>query len=298
MEPLRGVYIPLPTPFLENGEPDEDGIRELITFYLNAGIHGLFALGTFGQGPALAPDERKRIAAVAMKAVGGRIPVVIHVGCADTPTTVALARDAVEKGAPAIAVVPPYYFEHHDDEVFCHYIAVHEAVRHPLFIYNNAVNSGYRMTLPWTAKLAREIPEVCGIKMSFIPLDQQMAFVRGLPQSCAVFSGSAVYLMPGVMWGLAGAIHPLTVAIPELLVKLWNAIQEGKLEDAVRLQERVMDFTNDIIALSRQYGRSVVRESLRMRGLEIRSFPRWPTKDLAPADRKKLEAVMKTAMEG
>jgi dihydrodipicolinate synthase/N-acetylneuraminate lyase len=113
-----------------------------------------------------------------------------------------------------------------------------------------------------------------------------------------VFSGSAVYLMPGVMWGLAGAIHPLTVAIPELLVKVWNAIQDKKLEEAVRLQERVMDFTNDIIALSRQYGRSVVRESLRMRGLNIRTFPRWPTKDLAPADRKKLETVMKTVMEG
>jgi dihydrodipicolinate synthase/N-acetylneuraminate lyase len=297
MDRLQGIYIPLPTPFTEAGEPDEEGVRELVHFYLNAGVQGLFALGTFGQGPALSPEERKNIAGVVLKSAGGRIPVVIHVGCADTPTTIALARDAVDKGAPAVAVVPPYYFEHHDDEVFAHYTAVYGAVRHPLFVYNNVLNSGYRMTAPWTAKLCWEIPDICGIKMSFIPLDQQMAFVRALPASCSVFSGSAVYLMPGVLWGLAGAIHPLTVAIPELLVKLWRAIEGKNLEEAVRLQERVMDFTNDIIALSRQYGRAVLRESLCMRDLNIRSFPRWPTKDLEPGDRKKLTATLNAALE-
>ncbi|HWP57790.1 MAG TPA: dihydrodipicolinate synthase family protein [Candidatus Acidoferrales bacterium] len=297
MARLQGIYIPLPTPFTEKGDVDEDGLRQLVHFYLSAGVHGLFALGTFGQGPALSPEERKRVAGVVLKAVGGRIPVVIHVGCADTPTTISLARDAVDKGAPAVAVVPPYYFEHHDDEVFSHYTAVHDAVRHPLFIYNNAVNSGYRMTAQWTAKLCREIADVCGIKMSFIPLEQQIAFVRALPSSCAVFSGSAVHLMPGVLWGLAGAIHPLTVAIPELLVKLWRAIEGNDLERALGLEERVIDFSNDIVSLSRTYGRAVLRESLRMRDLPIRSFPRWPTKELEPADRKKLASALKAALE-
>lgn len=107
MPRLNGIVIPLPTPFTDSGEVDHDGIRELTRFYLNAGVHGLFALGTFGQGPALSPDERKEIARVVLETVGGRIPTTIHVGCADTPTTIALAKDAVEKGAPAVAVVPP-----------------------------------------------------------------------------------------------------------------------------------------------------------------------------------------------
>lgn len=55
-------------------------------------------------------DERKEIARVVLETVGGRIPTTIHVGCADTPTTIALAKDAVEKGAPAVAVVPPLLF--------------------------------------------------------------------------------------------------------------------------------------------------------------------------------------------
>lgn len=296
MEMLRGVIIPLPTAFTGSGDIDEDAIKQLIRFYLESGVHGLFVLGTFGQGPALAPEERKRVARLVLKSVGGRIPVIVHVGCADTPTTVALAKDAVEQGAPIIAVVPPYYFEHSDDEVFAHYTAVNNAVRHPLFIYNNAVNSGYRMTAPWTAKLTREIPDICGIKMSFIPLEQQLAFVRALPPSCAVFSGSALYLMPGVLWGLAGSIHPLTVAIPELLVKLWRSIESRNLEEAVRLQGQVIDFTAAVADLARQTGRSVLRESLRLRELPIQSFPRWPTKELPPADRKRLADALKSAL--
>jgi dihydrodipicolinate synthase/N-acetylneuraminate lyase len=102
--------------------------------------------------------------------------------------------------------------------------------------------------------------------------------------------------MPGVMWGLAGAIHPLTVAIPELLVKLWRSIESKSLEEAVRLQGQVMDFTNAVTSLSRHYGRSVLRDSLRMRDLTIRSFPRWPTRDLAPADRQKLETALKSVL--
>jgi len=71
MPRLNGIVIPLPTPFTDSGEVDHDGIRELTRFYLNAGVHGLFALGTFGQGPALSPDERKEIARVVLETVGG-----------------------------------------------------------------------------------------------------------------------------------------------------------------------------------------------------------------------------------
>ena len=120
-----------------------------------------------------------------MKSVGGRIPTVIHAGCADTPTTIELAKDAVDKGADSIAVIPPYYFEHNDDEVLLHFTQVCKAVPHPLFVYNNWVNSGYRMNAAWTTNLSKEIPDLCGIKMSFLPLD----FRQGAPRFLWCFFG-------------------------------------------------------------------------------------------------------------
>lgn len=297
MEGLRGIYIPLPTPFTDTGAVDEDAVLALSEFYVEAGVHGLFVLGTFGQGPALTPDERKRTAKLVIDRVAGRVPVVVHAGAADTPTTIDLALDARDRGADVVGVVPPYYFDHLDDEVLAHYVEVYEAIRYPMFIYNNAVNSGYRMTAPWTAQLAREVPEACGIKMSFIPLEQQLAFVRALPASCAVFSGSATLIMPGALWGLAGSIHPLTVAIPELLVNLWDATLAGRLREALELQRRVIEFTAVVSDLQRAVGRSVLRESLRLRDLPVVSFPRWPTRDMSGEQAARLRNALAAARD-
>lgn len=297
MESLRGIYIPLPTPFTDAGAVDEDAVLALADFYVEAGVHGLFALGTFGQGPALTPDERKRTAKLVIDRVAGRIPVVVHAGAADTPTTIDLSLDARDRGADVVGVVPPYYFDHLDDEVLAHYVKVHEAIRYPMFIYNNALNSGYRMTAPWTAQLVREVPEACGIKMSFIPLEQQLVFVRALPASCAVFSGSATLLMPGALWGLAGSIHPLTVAVPELLVNLWDATLAGRLREAVELQRRVVEFTAVVSDLQRAVGRSVLRESLKLRDLPVVSFPRWPTRDMSSEQAAKLKNALAAARD-
>ena len=297
MEGLRGIYIPLPTPFTDTGAVDDDAALSLADFYVEAGVHGLFVLGTFGQGPALTPDERKRTAKLVIDRVAGRVPVVVHAGAADTPTTIDLALDARDRGADVVGVVPPYYFDHLDDEVLAHYVEVYEAIRYPMFIYNNAVNSGYRMTAPWTAQLTREVPEACGIKMSFIPLEQQLAFVRALPASCAVFSGSATLIMPGALWGLAGSIHPLTVAIPELLVNLWDATLAGRLREALELQRRVIEFTAVVSDLQRAVGRSVLRESLKLRDLPVVSFPRWPTRDMSGEQAARLRNALAAARD-
>ena len=163
----------------------------------------------------------------------------------------------------------------------------------------NAVEEGKLEEATVNGWMLPAIPHrIPGIKMSFIPLDQQLAFVRALPPSCAVFSGSATVIMPGILWGIAGSIHPLTVAIPELLVKLWNAVEEGKLEEAVELQRRVIEFTAVVADLQRVYGRSVLRESLKLRDLPVRAFPRWPTKDLAPEHLGKLKKTLADTQSG
>ncbi|MCY4439127.1 MAG: dihydrodipicolinate synthase family protein, partial [Deltaproteobacteria bacterium] len=128
-------------------------------------------------------------------------------------------------------------------------------------------------------------------------LEQQLAFVRALPASCAVFSGSATLIMPGVLWGLAGSIHPLTVAIPELLVNLWDATTTGKLEEAMELQRRVIEFTAVIGDLQRTAGRSVLRESLKLRDLPVVDFPRWPTKDLNSEQATRLKNALAVARD-
>ena len=104
---IRGVLLPVITPFDEKERLDETIMRELVDFHIGAGVHGLFVLGSTGQGPAMSTEERKRAAAVALDQAKGRVAVVIHVGTADTQSTVELAEHAAANNASAVAIVPP-----------------------------------------------------------------------------------------------------------------------------------------------------------------------------------------------
>ena len=106
---IRGVLLPIITPFDERARIDEEVMRELVDFHIGAGIQGLFVLGSTGQGPAMSVEERKKAAAVALDQARSRVPVIIHVGTADTESTVELAEHAAAHKADAVAIVPPYY---------------------------------------------------------------------------------------------------------------------------------------------------------------------------------------------
>src|SRR5438046_9333739 len=144
---IRGVLLPIITPFDEKSRIDEPIMRQLVDVHIDAGVQGLFVLGSTGQGPAMSVEERKKAAAVALDQARSRVPVIIHVGTADTESTVELAEHAAAHKADAVAIVPPYYYSDHTDyELVAHYKAVAKAVALPIFIYENHKYSGISVT--------------------------------------------------------------------------------------------------------------------------------------------------------
>ena len=77
----------------------------------------------------------------------------------------------------------------------------------------------------------------------------------------------------------------------------WNATTTGKLEEAVELQRRVIEFTAVIGDLQRTAGRAVLRESLKLRDLPVVDFPRWPTKDLSSEQATRLKNALAAARD-
>ena len=88
---IRGVLLPIITPFDEKVRVDEQMMRELVDFHIKAGVQGLFVLGSTGQGPAMTIEERKQTAAIALDQAKSRVPVIIHVGTADAGSAVELS---------------------------------------------------------------------------------------------------------------------------------------------------------------------------------------------------------------
>ena len=282
---FRGVLIPVITPFHEDSTVDESILRQLVDFYVSASIQGLFALGSSGQGPAMSADERKATAEVIIDQAGGRTPVIIHVGTADTPTTVELAKHAAEAGADAIGVIPPYYYcDAPQSAILEHFKAVSDAAPLPIFIYENPKYRGISISPEFGVTLKREVPAIRGMKVAY-GAGAMADYVKLFPDDVSVFTGNADIfgLAP---FGVAGMINPPTSSVPELCVALYQALEAKDYAKAADLQGKVNAITQMFIATQKRHGRGTIAETFRIRGIPVKRFPRWETAPL-PDDAKK-----------
>src|SRR5437879_3073865 len=290
---IRGVLLPIITPFDERARIDEEVMRELVDFHIGAGVQGLFVLGSTGQGPAMSVEERKKAAAVALDEARRRVPVVIHVGTADTESTVELAEHAAAHKADAVAIVPPYYYSDHTEyEIVAHYKAVGKAVPLPIFIYENPKYSGISVPPGFALRMKEQVPALKGIKVAY-GQGALLEYVRLLPD-VSVFTGNAD-LFGLVPFGVAGMINPPTSFVPELCVELFNALDRKDYPAAVEAQKRIDTVARLVASRLRKYGRVPLQEVHRMRGFAVKRFPKWETEQMPKDAVAKLERELKTA---
>ncbi len=113
---IKGTLAAAATPLRDGGrELDEAAFGPLVDFLAGAGLDGLLALGTTGEGILLSVAERRRVAELFVEAAAGRLQVAVHCGAQTTADTVALAEHAAGLGVAGIAVIAPPYFRLDDD---------------------------------------------------------------------------------------------------------------------------------------------------------------------------------------
>ena len=236
---IKGVIPPLTTPFTEEEEVYEEGLRNLLDFQIEGGIHGVFLCGTYGSGPLMSLEQRKKVVEIAMDQIKGRIAVIAHVGTTNTRDTIELARHAEENGVDAVASVPPYYYRHDEQTVLEYFRNLVNAVDIPVYVYNNPKTSGFTVTPSTLAKLADL--GVKGIKDSGFNLIEFSHFILELAdrREFNFIIGTEALFLPAMLLGASGCISGLANVFPELVVELYDAIVEKKYEKAAELQLKV-----------------------------------------------------------
>lgn len=167
---LQGVWAATLTPFDDQLELDEVGWRaNLEHWYGDLGIRGLFVNGKQGEFASMTIDERKRAAEIAVEVAaphdGG---VLISVSDQHIDVVVELARHAEAIGAPLVVIHSPllYFGANTDDTIFEYYRHVAEQVSIGVVLWNQPPDCGYLLDPQLCARMAREIPNVVGIKYS------------------------------------------------------------------------------------------------------------------------------------
>lgn len=297
MAHLAGTVIPLPTPFDESGEVDEKTFRQVIDFELDAKVDGLMVAGSYGQGPVMRPDQRMRAAEVALEQARGKAPVIVHVGAPDIQSVILLAEHSAKIGAAALLIVPPYYYTDHSEfELIEHYRAVARAVSLPIYIYNNKRYAGIDITPEFARRLAEEVPTIRGIKLAWGTLEESVKYLSAL-KGCdfGVFPGTPTETIAGAEAGVRGTIAPMASVFPELCAELWRAAAKKERDKALSLQDRVKKLYAVVADYAKRVGRTAFKELYRLRGIQMKMYPRWPAKQLDENERAELRSRLAEA---
>ena len=283
---LAGVFPPMSTPFDAGGEVDPAAMRSNVTRWNSTGVRGVVALGSNGEAPLLDEKESDVVIAAAREALSGDRLLLAGTGRESTRGTIDASRRAASLGADAVLVRTPSYFKPRmtADALVAHYTTVADAVPIPVLLYNYPAVTGLTLTVDAVARLARHA-NVIGIKETSTDAAQIAAFVdASAGEDFAVLAGSAPGFYAGLCLGARGAILAAACAVPRLCVRLFDAYQAGRHEEARELQRRLIPIAQ---AVTSGHGVAGLKAAMEATGY-IGGNPRAP---LGPASADAVRAI-------
>ena len=279
---LNGIVTALVTPFSSSGEVDEESLREVVRFQLKNKVHGFFALGTTGMGPAMQTDQRKRIAELIVAETDRHVPVIVQVGASDPVASLELATHAEKIGASAIASLTPFYYHPGETAMVDYFSKLAKATALPIFIYNIPSNTGNNVNVNLLLKLSK-IRNVVGIKDSSGDFSQLVGYLRAAPEGFSVMNGTDLYLFSALCAGVKGGVSASANVFPELFVGLYETYRKRELDEGAALQMKV----HAIRTVTSEPPIAPLLEALRLRGLRS-GLVKEPLRSMTPAETQNL----------
>ena len=238
---LAGIVAALLTPMRDGGtRVDSEAASRLVAWLVEKGIHGLYIAGTTGEGLYLAPEEHRDLTQAVVKAAHG-VPVVAHVGALTTAQAVALARQAVQAEATAVAAIPPSYYSMTREELLAYFAAIGGAAEPlPLYLYNIPSHARNDLNPALVAEIRRAVPNVAGIKDSSGFPGRIADLVHTLGPDFDVVCGNDEKDLSAFREGAAGIVSSGAGVFPELYLELHGAWKAGRLAEAQAAQARIV----------------------------------------------------------
>ncbi|MDZ4278884.1 MAG: dihydrodipicolinate synthase family protein [Dehalococcoidia bacterium] len=282
MSELPRVVPATVTPLSEGGERLLlDFIPQHLAYLEHRGADGVLALGTNGEGPSLSLEERKEVID-AVLTHRGRLRTLFGTGCAALPETIDLSRYAIEHGADALMIVPPFYFKGVSNEgVASYYEAVFSALpaERKVILYNIPATSGIEISDELVDALLAHYPDrLLGIKDTSGSIERTRRYLERYPQ-LAVYNGNDGNVGAAAEAGVAGAISAVANVFPDLIAWVFRAQDAGG--DVAGAQAEVTRLRQ---LIDRYPSHSVIKHLLHLvAGLPL-THVRPPLRDLTPAE--------------
>lgn len=285
---LTGVGVALVTPFTRDGKVDFAGLGRLVDYVIENGVDYIVSLGTTAETVTLDRTERDAVAAFIVEHNAGRVPLVAGCGGNCTAEVVRMLDGSDLSAFSAILSVTPYYNRPSQRGLYEHYKVIAAESPVPVILYNVPSRTGVNMTAETTLRIAREIPNVIGIKEACGKFEQMEELLAGRPEGFRVISGDDSMALGLVRRGGDGVISVAANVFPRDFTRCVKLAFEGRHAEAETLYTHLSEA---IHALFEEGNPTGVKSALAVKGM-IEPVLRLPLVEGSPALMEKFKKLV------
>ena len=287
----HGVFPAITTQFRHDQSLDLAATSKHLNAMIEAGIHGVVALGTVGENTALEYNEKLEVIRELKQTARGRIPVLTGVAEYTTALACRFARDAEKAGAEGLMALPGMVYKSDERETLVHFRTIAQATGLPVMIYNNPVSYGVDLRPEAFVELAG-IPNIVAIKESSEDVRRLTDLRNTVGNRFVLFGGVDDLILESIALGAEGWISGLVNAFPNENRELWDLATSGQWQRALDLYRWYTPLLHlDTKVKLVQYIKLAMQET--GLGTELTRAPRLP---IVGQEREEILAIIRQAI--
>jgi 4-hydroxy-tetrahydrodipicolinate synthase len=286
---LKGCGTALVTPFTRDGAVDDACMVKLVERQVAGAVPLLVPCGTTGESATLSDEEQKKLIALVVKAAKGKAKVIAGAGGSATAGVIERAKAAKAAGADAVLVLAPPYNKPTQAGLKAHFSAVAKAIGDlPLVLYNVPGRTVSNIEAGTALELAKEVPNIVGIKEASGNMTQIMAILKDRPAGFKVLSGDDSLTLPLMALGAEGLVSVASNEAPALMQRLTELCLMGNWGEARTLHHKLLPLMEVNFVESSP---GPVKAAMHMMGLLDETF-RLPLVPVQEKTRDKVRVVL------
>nr|WP_319475206.1 dihydrodipicolinate synthase family protein [uncultured Sphaerochaeta sp.] len=263
----NGIIAAMITPLTDTLQVNEKGLRRLVNYLIDGGVHGLFVVGTSGEFYGFSPEQRKEAFQICIDEARGRVPVYAGVNGITTKEAVEYAQMAEEVKADAISVLTPMFVSVTQGELYDHYASIASSTNLPMLLYNNVGKTNVNISVDTSTRLS-EIKNIVGIKDSSGDFTLTSEYIRNTRENkdqFSVLSGRDTLIHACLAYGGHGAITACANIAPRLMADIYDKYVAGDIQGSLEAQYKIAPIR---MAFSLGSYPTILKESLELLGIE------------------------------
>lgn len=264
MIPIEGVIPVLITPFKDDYTVNEHAMRKFVNRFIDAGVQGLFCLGTNGEFFTLTNDEKLRIIEIVVDEVKGRVPIYAGTGGISSQEVADLSARMERVGVDVLSIITPYFLPITQQELIHHYEYIAASTSLPIVLYNLPARTGIHIE-PHTLSVLSQIPNIVAIKDSSGSFDNILQYIEASGPNFSVLAGSDALLLWTLLAGGKGGVSGSANVVPKIMTSIYTLWQNGEIEEAKKMQASLRPLSS---VYKKATLPSVFKEAMNMLGLQ------------------------------